>query len=378
MKLSKLTKTIFAVIIGLAGVSVIAQLLNGLCITGLKEPVNWGLYIVNFTLFLGLGAGSLIWMSGSWLRKDVAPMFRLYMSLASVASLVMAGIFIILDLGRIDRFYYMAIYGQLSSPLFIDFIILNGLLTLSLIYLFISLRQNVLTNNLKISGILGGIITKVVSIAPKFRLNPLLAKVMAAAIIFKVFVMYYLTTHVFSELATRPLWHAPMLPIVFFTSALLANVALVHWLASFTKESEPSSSLCNKAFPILLAVDTIAVFIKFIADHQTKMSIQHHGIVAGLFILAVTIGNIIPLIQLLKKGPKSAQVYRLVAYLVFAGLLLKRALVIVPAYLQRWLPFPDGAGYFPSVPEVLIVAGVYCGVVWAYTVFLTFLDHSTN
>ncbi len=94
----------------LAAVAFVYQTFKGLGVTGLNEPVVWGMYIANFTFCLGMGAGILFFLPISASTKKINATHRFFISLTALISLAMAGVFIMLDLGRIDRFYFMMMY----------------------------------------------------------------------------------------------------------------------------------------------------------------------------------------------------------------------------------------------------------------------------
>ncbi|MBI3991186.1 MAG: polysulfide reductase NrfD, partial [Candidatus Omnitrophica bacterium] len=131
---------LFGTLIVLSGPSFLYQILKGMGVTGLKEPVVWGLYVVNFTFFLGMGAGILMILAFFSTRSDITDELRFFLSICAFIILSIAGIFIIVDLGRVDRFYYMIIYAKPQSPLFWDFVALNVFFGVSLLFCFVALR----------------------------------------------------------------------------------------------------------------------------------------------------------------------------------------------------------------------------------------------
>jgi molybdopterin-containing oxidoreductase family membrane subunit len=80
------------------------QILYGLGVTGLNEPVTWGFYIVNFVFFIGIShAGTLI---SAILRLSQAEWRRPITRMAEVITvmvLLIGAVHPILDLGRPDR-----------------------------------------------------------------------------------------------------------------------------------------------------------------------------------------------------------------------------------------------------------------------------------
>src|SRR3970282_837930 len=94
------------------------QLAIGLGITGMNSPAYWGLYIVNFVFFVGLSAGgiiiaSLVHILGLRRFRSVARIAELM----AISCIILAVLFILLDMGRPDRLRNLLLHGQLQSPL---------------------------------------------------------------------------------------------------------------------------------------------------------------------------------------------------------------------------------------------------------------------
>jgi molybdopterin-containing oxidoreductase family membrane subunit len=94
------------------------QLLYGLGVTGMNQPVTWGFYIINFVFFIGIShAGTLI---SAILRLNQAEWRRPITRMAEVITaivLIIGGLHPILDLGRPDRMLNIFKWGRLQSPL---------------------------------------------------------------------------------------------------------------------------------------------------------------------------------------------------------------------------------------------------------------------
>ncbi|MDP7422970.1 MAG: polysulfide reductase NrfD, partial [bacterium] len=120
MKLSKnyypLVGLLF-LLISAAVVSYFYQVTHGLAATGLREPVTWGFYVVFSTFFYGLGAGIMMMLMVGLIKKKIQAESTLLYSLAALVSLILAGAFIIINLGRPDRFYFILLHLQPGSPL---------------------------------------------------------------------------------------------------------------------------------------------------------------------------------------------------------------------------------------------------------------------
>ena len=108
------------------------QISKGHAVTGMRDYVVWGVYIVNFIFFMGISyagaliAGTLHLMGTAW-RK---PIMRIA-ELLTVVSLMIGPLFIILCIGRLDRLDYLVLFGLSHLPRIIlfsaDYLIFFGL-----------------------------------------------------------------------------------------------------------------------------------------------------------------------------------------------------------------------------------------------------------
>lgn len=130
-------------IIGVACFALFEQVTSGLGITGMNSPAYWGLYIVNFVFFVGLSAGGII--IASLVHALGLHQFRAVARIAelmAISCVILAVLFILLDMGRPDRLGNLALYGQLQSPLIWDVIVINVYLLVSLAYGYFGTRAD--------------------------------------------------------------------------------------------------------------------------------------------------------------------------------------------------------------------------------------------
>jgi molybdopterin-containing oxidoreductase family membrane subunit len=131
-------------IIGWGVLLYIEQIKDGLIITGMNRPAYWGLYMVNFIFFIGISlAGTLtsaiLRITGVEWRR---PITRLAETI-TVCALLIAGLQIIIDMGRPDRLLNVILYGRLQSPILWDVAIITTYLLSSVTYLFLPLIPDI-------------------------------------------------------------------------------------------------------------------------------------------------------------------------------------------------------------------------------------------
>lgn len=113
------------------------QVRDGMAVTNMTDHVSWGLYIANFTFMVGLAAGGVMMVIPAYLYHD-DEMHEVVIlgELLAIAAIVMCLGFVMVDLGRPDRFWHLIPgIGRFNWPISMltwDVIVLNGYLLLNL------------------------------------------------------------------------------------------------------------------------------------------------------------------------------------------------------------------------------------------------------
>ncbi|HOU92392.1 MAG TPA: polysulfide reductase NrfD, partial [Polyangiaceae bacterium] len=118
-----------AVAILLGAVAYSVQFRHGLGVTGLSRAVPWGLYISQFTFLVGVAASSVLVVLPRHVhgRRDGAELVLVGEAL-SVAALLEAFTFVLVDLGRPERVLHVLLHPSPSSLMFWDILTLSGYL----------------------------------------------------------------------------------------------------------------------------------------------------------------------------------------------------------------------------------------------------------
>src|SRR5210317_56691 len=115
------------------------QHFEGHYVTGMRDNVFWGVYIVNFIFYIGISyAGALI--SGILYLLKVEwrkPIIRIA-EMITVISTILGPAYILLCMGRLDRLHHLALFGRIQSPIIWDVIAITTYLVGSLIFLYLA------------------------------------------------------------------------------------------------------------------------------------------------------------------------------------------------------------------------------------------------
>jgi molybdopterin-containing oxidoreductase family membrane subunit len=118
----------------------VTQLRQGLIVTGMRDRISYGFYIILFVFFIGIShAGTLISailrvVKAQW-RTPVTRMAEFI----TVVALSVGGLMPIIDLGRPDRIPNLVLFGRWQSPILWDLLSISTYITGSVIYLYLPL-----------------------------------------------------------------------------------------------------------------------------------------------------------------------------------------------------------------------------------------------
>ncbi|WP_163322273.1 NrfD/PsrC family molybdoenzyme membrane anchor subunit [Draconibacterium mangrovi] len=143
VKRDELTRFWYFILIMFAGVGLWGwgiQIRDGLGVTGMRDYVSWGMYIANFVFFVAISLIGFLISSALHLLKIKwsHPISRVAEQVA-IAGVALAGIIIINDMGRPDRFLNVFLHGRFASPIIWDVTVVTTYLTISVLLYYLPL-----------------------------------------------------------------------------------------------------------------------------------------------------------------------------------------------------------------------------------------------
>ena len=183
---------------------------RGLISTNMRDSVSWGFYIGNFTFLVGVAAAAVLLVIPAYVYdwkpiKEVA----LFGEMLAVASIVMCLLFVLVDMGRPDRFWHILPgIGHMHLPSSImawDSIVLNVYLAINLIvasYLVYCAYHGIHYNK----------------------------KIVVPLVIFSIPMavsIHTVTAFLYNGMASRPYWNSAILAPRFIASAFCSGPALL-------------------------------------------------------------------------------------------------------------------------------------------------------
>jgi len=127
--------------IGVAGVAYFYQLQTGLGVTGMSRDVSWGLYISQFTYFVGVAASAVMLVLPAYFHhyKKFKRMI-IFGEFMAISAVVMCMLFIVADMGQPQRMLNVILHPTPNSVMFFDMLVLIGYLLLNLIIGWVTLE----------------------------------------------------------------------------------------------------------------------------------------------------------------------------------------------------------------------------------------------
>jgi molybdopterin-containing oxidoreductase family membrane subunit len=373
----------------------ITQLRHGLLVTGMRDQVMWGIYLVNFIFFIGIGhAGTFI---SAVLRVTHvgwrAPITRMA-ELVTVFSLMMGALMPIIDLGRPDRVLNMFWFGRFQSPLLWDIVAITSYLTGSLIYLYLPLIPDFAIMRDRLGQGASAVKRRIYTLlAAGWRNTPQqrhrLEKatwIMAVAIIPVMVSVHTVVSFVFSMLL-RPGWDSTIFGIYFVIGALFSGLATVLIImAIFRKFFRLEEYITERHFRNLSYLMLVTLFFylyltlteyitigyKLKVEEKHLLELLMLGKTAFWFWFFWIAGIVVPVILIL--FPRGPIIPRIIGacVLINIAMWIKRFVILVPTLEVPLMPIEFGS-YSPTWVEWSITAGAFAAFVLLYAIATKFI-----
>lgn len=341
------------------------QLVQGLATTGMTDQVSWGFYIANFTYLVGMAAAAVMLVIPVYIfRNRELHDLVIFGELFAVAAIVMALMFVTVDLGRPDRFHHL--FLRLNFPVSMlawDVIVLN-------VYLLL---------NLHICGYL--------IYCAYMRRPP--SKVFYVPFVFLAIgwaiSIHTVTAFLYSGLGSRPFWNSAVVAPRFLASAFAAGPAFLILTLSVLK-SVTRYDVPDKAFATLRSITAVAMaismllfgselFTEFYTDSAHVASARYlmfglHGrnaLVPWIW-TAITL-NLIAMLLLFLPICRHLRVLQTACVMLIVGIWIEKGMgMIVPAFVPT--PLGEIVEYRPTVNEVLVTLGIWAFGLLLYTILV--------
>jgi len=351
------------IIIGLGVYAFIQQVTKGHDVTGMRDNVVWGVYIVNFIFFMGISyAGALI--SGTLHLFHTAwrlPIIRMAELITIIALLIGPG-FILLCIGRLDKLYYLVLFGRIQSPITWDVIAISTDIFGCLIFLYLTMLRDLATlRDYEILQLPGWRKKLYKILALGYTGTPEQQKrlksatdIMATMVIAIAIIVYSVLAWIFS-VTLQPGWHSTIFGPYFVIAAVYSGSAvLIVAMWVFRKVYHLEQYITKKHFVAVgLIMLVLAAFFGYFtfSDYLTKWygSEKNDELLIQLlfkkfywpFIVSNYIGVLLPLLVVGIAKLRTITNITIAAIVVIIALWINRYLIVVPTLESPYLPIQD-------------------------------------
>ena len=377
MELIKRYKVLAAILAVVTAVGVgcwVYQLIFGLTVTGMNNGTSWGLYITSFMFFVGLSAGGLIVASSaSVFHITKFKAVALPAIILSTVCICAAGMFVLIDLGGIQRVWRILTGPNPTSPLVWDVCVITCYLIINVLYLVFMTKGN----------------QRAVSIVSRFALP--------CAIL-----VHSVTAWIFGLEAAKEGWYSAIMAPIFVASAMDSGLALLLVVLGILKKAgiyDTSRELMAMLAGLLctcVAVDAFFIFCELLtvaypgAEGATViLSELMFGATAPFFWFEIICGLVIPFcILVFAKNRQNPVLVNVACMLIVVGVFCKRVWLLFTAFITPNVMGAPGiisgssaaahatgtasfavlSSYAPTLIEVLVVVGVIALVILAFMV----------
>lgn len=377
------------------GVAIYLRAAQGLSTSYLTNITPWGAWVAFYIFFVGLSAGafllsSLIFVFGMSQFEAIGRMALF----TALLSMIVALLFILLDLGRMDRFWHPLAFWNLTSVLAweVHFYVLY--IVLLAVELYIAMRGDLA--ELARTG--AGMRRKIARLLVAETTEPLaesrrkdhgrMQVLGMIGIPLAIFGVHGGTGALFAVSKARPYWNSGLFPIIFVVSALVSGTALltaVYAVQNALRGKRVDAELLQRLTQLMilfLFVDLGLQFYEFLVagyNLQTEELGTIGAMTSGPFwwsfwLVQLGLGAVVPIyLGLSRRTRKSPVALTVAAVLVVIGILAVRFNIVVPPLIVPVLAGLPHGNYYPSMNEIVSSTGVIAMGAFLYTLGLKWL-----
>ena len=332
----------------------IYQMVNGFHVTGMSRDISWGMYIGHLTFFVGVAAGGVMIVLPYYLH-NVKEFGRITVvgEFLAIPAIIMALLFVVVDIGSPMKLFNVYLYYTPHSMLCWDATVLPIYLILNIV-----VGYNVLQAENK--GVKYG-------------------KIVKALAVFSIpfaFSIHIVTAWLYAGLPSRHYFLTAMLPAKFLAGAFATGPALIilicfilNKLTGFDAGKKAIDRLATTvayaytATIFMVVCEFFTAFYSNVPSHKAALQYLfagYHG--HNQFVPLMMVFLVLVVITLVIMIPRQTRTnYKLLGFgcaAAFLSMYIEKGLTFVIGGLSE-TPFGTIAEYHVTVPEVLIIVGIF-------------------
>ena len=340
------------------------QIVKGHIVTGMRDNVVWGLYIVNFIFFIGISyAGALISGILHLLRVPWrTPIIRMA-EMITVISTMIGPSYILLCIGRLDRLPNILLFGRIQSPIIWDVIAITTYLSGSIIFLYLAmirdmalLRDNPVKTARWRNPIYRFLSVRYKDTVKQKELLNVSTDLLSIVIIPLAILVHSVLAWIFG-MTLRPGWHSTIFAPYFVVAAVYSGTGvliMVMWIFRkvYHLESQITKIHFNYLGIIMIVLGALYGYFTFSEyltswygsikwDMEVLFRLFSPNEYFAEFVFAVFIGVLLPIVIVTVPKFRNINSIAFAAVVAVLALWVKRYLIIIPTLESPLLPIHD-------------------------------------
>ena len=382
--------TLFLTLIGAIGLGV--SFYKGTGMWGNNNPVGWGLPIVNFVFWVGIGhAGTLISAILFLFRQKWRTGIARFAEGMTIFAVMTAGIFPVIHTGRPWLAHYLlpypnqhSLWVNFTSPLLWDVFAVSTYLTVSAIFWYVGLIPDFAVLREKATNKIKKVIYSVFSLGWRnsnrhwqhYEMVYLILAGFATPLVLSVHTIVSFDFAV----SILPGWHTTIFPPYFVAGAVFSGFAMVQNVLIFIRkifnyEYIITVDTLERMNKIIMAtgmmvgyaysIEFFMAWYSWVQPEQFAFINRAFGPYAWAYWIMVSCNVIFPQLFWIKKIRRSIPIMFVIAVFVNVGMWFERFVITVTSLSRDYLP-SSWAYYSPTLTDMAILIG-------SFGFFFTFL-----
>jgi molybdopterin-containing oxidoreductase family membrane subunit len=363
--------------------SVTILLVRGVGVWGINIPVGWAFAIINFVWWIGIGhAGTLISAILLLLRQDWRTSINRFAEAMTLFAVACAGLFPLLHLGRIWKFYFLfpypdtlGLWPQWRSPLVWDVFAVATYGTVSLLFWYVGLIPDLATLRDSAKRKWPRVAYAVLAMgwrgsAAHWRRHQI-AYLLLAGLATPLVVSVHSVVSLDFAVGIVPGWHSTIFPPYFVAGAIYAGFAMVLLLciplrAIYGFHDFITDKHLDNMAKVMLTTGLIVaygylmeLFMSWYGANTFEQYLTQNrffGPYAWTYWSLVACNVVIPQLLWLKRVRRSPVMLFIIALVISLGMWIERFVIIVTSLHRDFLPSAWGK-YNPTIYDYALLFG---------------------
>jgi molybdopterin-containing oxidoreductase family membrane subunit len=388
--------TILFIVLAICLFGYTIQLRKGLGVTGLRDITSWGMYIANFVFFvasslIGMLISSVLGLIGI---KWIKPIVRIS-EIIAIGFAAVAGLVIISDMGRPDRFLNLFLHGRIQSPILWDVTVVTTYLIVSLLLWLLPMIPDLAIAKTRMDHapkwlrqVYELLSFKWAHTDEQYNILFRMIRVLLILIVPLAFGIHTVTSWLFG-VTLRAGWDSTIFGPYFLSGAFVAGsaaliIAMYFYRLNFKLSEYLREEHFNKMGQLLGLVAIIYFYFNLneflIPGYKMKKfdAVHLHNLFSGghavLFWATQLLGLVIPIFLVFFRKMRKPLPLTIISGFVLAGAWLKRYLIVVPSQEHPFLPAQNYPGEWIIYKPTLIEIGVTVAAFLLVLIIITTLS----